>query len=40
VRAHHPQKIDPAQVKLADAQLVLARSDQAPAGTGWCWPAG
>lgn len=26
----HPQPIDPAEVKLADAQLVLARSYQAP----------
>jgi ankyrin repeat protein len=29
---YHPDKIDPADVKLADAQLVLARSYQAP---GW-----
>ena len=27
---HHPEKIDPATVKLADAQLALARSYQAP----------
>jgi hypothetical protein len=30
---YHPDKIDPAAVKLADAQLVLARSYQAPS-----WP--
>jgi hypothetical protein len=30
---YHPDKIDPANVKLADAQLVLARSYQAPS-----WP--
>ena len=29
---HHPGKIDPSQAKLADAQLALARSYQAP---GW-----
>ncbi|HEU5185836.1 MAG TPA: ankyrin repeat domain-containing protein, partial [Gemmatimonadaceae bacterium] len=29
---HHPGKIDPGEVKLADAQLTLARSYQAP---GW-----
>ena len=30
---HHPEKIDPATAKLADAQLVLARSYEAPS-----WP--
>jgi hypothetical protein len=30
---HHPKKVDPEQAKLADAQLVLARSYQAPS-----WP--
>jgi ankyrin repeat protein len=30
---YHPEKIDPAEAKLADAQLVLARSYQAPS-----WP--
>ena len=28
--AYHPDTIDPAEAKLADAQLVLARSYQAP----------
>ncbi len=32
-REHHPDKIDPASAKLADAQLVLARSYQAPSWT-------
>src|ERR1041385_8367111 len=32
LREHHPAPIDPAAVKLADAQLVLARSYQAPSG--------
>ena len=32
-REHHPDKIDPASVKLADAQLVLARSYQASSWT-------
>jgi hypothetical protein len=30
---HHPEKIGPASAKLADAQLVVARSYQAPS-----WP--
>ena len=30
LREHHPRAIDPADVKLADAQLVLARSYRAP----------
>ena len=32
-REHHPDKIDPASAKLADAQLVLARSYQASSWT-------
>lgn len=30
LRDHHPESIDPASAKLADAQLTLARSYQAP----------
>ena len=30
MREHHPESIDPSSAKLADAQLVLARSYQAP----------
>ena len=30
LRQHHPEQIEPASAKLADAQLVLARSYQAP----------
>ena len=30
LREHHPESIDPAAAKLADAQLVLARSYRAP----------
>jgi hypothetical protein len=33
LREHHPEPIDPSAVKLADAQLVLARSYQAPSWT-------
>lgn len=33
LRAHHPDPIDPAAARLADAQLVLARSYEAPS-----WP--
>jgi hypothetical protein len=33
LREHHPEPIDPAAVKLADAQLVLARSYQASSWT-------
>lgn len=33
LREHHPDAIDPAAAKLADAQLVLARSYQAPSWT-------
>ena len=33
LREHHPESIDPASVKLADAQLVLARSYQASSWT-------
>lgn len=33
LREYHPEKIDPAEAKLADAQLVLARSYEAPS-----WP--
>jgi len=33
LRNHHPEPIDPARAKLADAQLVLARSYEAPS-----WP--
>jgi hypothetical protein len=33
VRAFHPKKLKPAEVKLADAQLILARSYQAPSWT-------
>jgi len=33
LQKHHPDEIDPASAKLADAQLVLARSYQAPS-----WP--
>ena len=36
---HHAETIDPSSAKLADAQLVLARSYQAPSGTGSCRPA-
>jgi hypothetical protein len=32
-RAHHPESIDPAAAKLADAQLVMARTYEAPS-----WP--
>ena len=33
LREHHPESIDPASAKLADAQLVLARSYTAPSWT-------
>lgn len=33
LNAHHPDRIDPTAAKLADAQLVLARSYQAPSWT-------
>jgi ankyrin repeat protein len=33
LRRYHPERIDPADAKLADAQLILARSYQAPS-----WP--
>jgi hypothetical protein len=33
LRQHHPEQIDPASVKLADAQLVLARTYQAQSWT-------
>src|SRR5512144_1900755 len=33
LREHHPETIDPASAKLADAQLVLARSYQAQSWT-------
>ena len=33
LQQHHPKKVDPASAKLADAQLVLARSYEAPS-----WP--
>src|SRR5262245_39331610 len=33
LRAFHPKKLNPAEVKLADAQLILARSYQAPSWT-------
>ena len=33
LRAFHPKKLKPAEVKLADAQLILARSYQAPSWT-------
>jgi ankyrin repeat protein len=33
LREHHPEPIDPSQATLADAQLVLARSYQAPSWT-------
>ena len=32
LRAHHPEQIEPAEAKLADAQLALARSYGLP---GW-----
>jgi hypothetical protein len=32
-REHHPRQVDPASARLADAQLVLARSYQSPS-----WP--